>query len=240
MFLEKRQRSKRLTRQEKLFKTLLQQEKQGKKIRQAIHDLGWIPLEKPIFGGYERYFAIRPDLEATDNALTADLQKILKYVQQEERSSTKKFEKRMPRSRRLVPIEHELSRVSVKSFNKMDKKLQAYFTKIKSPSGSHYWNGFEWVGAYYYTPIRSWHFVSQTRKFYITEVREHDNLLLQAQSECEMSFLARHFFYHAKGKSSYNNSKNYYGGSNANNHQRTSWKNEAQAIINDCFEDRFF
>jgi hypothetical protein len=194
-------RHKRFNLKTARFKALLCRKRKENSTYNAIRNLGWKTLDEPIFWGYERYFVIRPDLVAADNKTTAHLHEILGYVQREERSKNKIFEQRIPKTKQKKERPHELGRVSCKSYNKMPEHLKAYFRKVKSPQGKHYWDGFEWVGAYYYTPIKAWHFVSKTRKFYITEVREHDNILLQELAECKIEYGSPEYalLQHAKG-----------------------------------------
>lgn len=125
---------------------------------------------------------------------------MLRYVQHEERSKTKNFAQRVPKTKQKKERPHELKRVSRKSYNKMPEHLKPYFRKAKSPQGKHFWDGFEWVGAHYYTPTKPWCFVSQTRKFCITEVCEHDNLLLQELAECEIRYRSPEYAHLAHGK----------------------------------------
>jgi hypothetical protein len=197
----KAKRHKRFNLKTARFKALLCLERMENSTRHAIRSLGWKTLDKPIFWGYERYFVIRPDLVAADNKTTAYLYEVLRYVQREERSKTKNFEQRIPKTKQKKERPHELGRVSRKSYNKMPEHLKAYFRKVKSPQGKHFWDGFEWVGAYYYTPTKPWCFVSKNRKFYITEVREHDNILLQELAECKIEYGSPEYalLQHAKG-----------------------------------------
>ncbi|MEY4934726.1 MAG: hypothetical protein RIS64_1085 [Bacteroidota bacterium] len=92
----------------------------------------YVPLEKPLFIGYEKYFVLRDDFKSPI------VEKLLKLINSHIFSKTKDFTYRVRRKskaaqlqkgRKNIPIEHSLRMLNPNEWSKLPADEQKYFFK---------------------------------------------------------------------------------------------------------------
>jgi len=96
-----------------------------KRIEKAQRSLGWIELEKPVYLGYIKRFVLRDDISRRKDASV--FEGILKHINKFITCKQKDFLRKDWKTKKKVPIEHNLKRLSKKIFNTLPTNQQKHF-----------------------------------------------------------------------------------------------------------------
>jgi hypothetical protein len=143
-----------------------------------IHDAkwrnaNWIELEKPLFIGYIKTFALRDDVTRRKDA--KDFKDILKLINTSVTCKDKTFTKKDWKTKKKVPIVHVLKKLTKKEYNKLPDKIKRNF---------NYWYS-EKKKAWVYEYMYPYYFVPVVNKHYAYKVREHLPELDKQEAEIE-------------------------------------------------------
>ncbi len=149
----------------------------------------YVELEKPLFVGYEKYFAFRPDI-----AMRPDfpiLEKLLALIDNVLFSKNKNFTRRVRRKTKrayhekglkTIPLKHVIRDLDHAKWNKLSRVEKSYFSprEVQEKWGSY--TIYEWN--------YSWMLVSKVRKKIVTHMRVPDADKMSESDEIE-NFIER-------------------------------------------------
>ena len=151
----------------KFEKALRKKGRDKDKVWQAIRDLGWEELDKPIRWGYEKIFVLRKDITKRDDV--KQIQILLDMVNAGIISRDKKFLYKNWKTKKMEPMKHELDYISHKEYNKLTRKQQLHFKEVYKKDWRDIYSlvGFELTLPDYY-------FVEKIQPYYVTRVLKTD------------------------------------------------------------------
>ncbi len=153
-----------------------------------------VPLPKPVFGGWERYFFVRPD--AARSSEGPELERMLPLVQNRERSGRQDFalrDRRHGGKKRARP--HQLTRLDDRTFQVLvPEQLRQHFLFVHErelDAASR-----RWAWRRFWTARHPWKFVSRVARFYHTH-----QWLPDAMAEAERRYLHDRLELYGPGRS---------------------------------------
>jgi hypothetical protein len=127
-----------------------------------------VPVDPPIRAGWERYWALRPDVARSDDG--AYLKRVLKLVQVVEQCGKggRVTRRDWRRGNKVVEVQHRLGTVSPDVWRAMTPRMQRYFTAHVWPARVTKY-GVHQPARITFVVTDQWMFVSRVRPHYVTE-----------------------------------------------------------------------
>jgi hypothetical protein len=138
----------------------------------------YVPLEKPLFIGYEKYFVLRDDFKSPI------VETLLKLINSHIFSKTKDFTYRVRRKskaaqlqkgRKNIPIEHSLRMLTPNEWSKLSPDEQKYFFKKEIQKNNLQKTVYVWS--------YPWMFEPRIRKKYLTKIQVIDKQIASEAAE---------------------------------------------------------
>ncbi|MEY4934173.1 MAG: hypothetical protein RIS64_532 [Bacteroidota bacterium] len=192
----------------------------------------YVELEKPLFVGYEKYFAFRDDILMRPDFPI--LEKLLELINEVLFCKNKNFTKRTRRKTKraysekglkTVPIKHKILDLEHAKWLKLSRVEQNYFSprEIKANWGTYM--VYEWN--------YPWMFVPKVRKKWITQARLPDATKMSQSDELE-NFIISHHLRHKITKIRYNCKQNWHKAENDfyDSLRKQTWREVRQELLN--------
>ncbi|MEN9611898.1 MAG: hypothetical protein RLZZ628_2712 [Bacteroidota bacterium] len=153
-------------------------------------EYAYVELEKPLFVGYEKYFALRPDMKTRPDFPI--LEKLLALINHVLFSKNKNFTRRIPRKTKRAYSEKGLKAVSINhvirdldhaTWGKLSRVEQSYFSRREITE--------KWGTDTRYVWNYPWMFVSKVRKKFVTHTCI-PNATKMSESDQIENFIERH------------------------------------------------
>jgi hypothetical protein len=163
---------------------------QRHRTRLRKEEYAYVELEKPLFVGYEKYFALRPDMVTRLDFPI--LEKLLALINNVLFSKNKNFTRRIPRKTKRTYSEKGLKAVSINhvirdldhaTWGKLSRVEQSYFSPRAITEKWDTYTIYEWN--------YPWMLVSKVRKKFVTHTRIPDATKMSESDEIE-NFIERH------------------------------------------------
>ena len=142
-------------------------------IGKAINNLGWLDLDKPIYLGYIKQFVLRDDISRRKDA--SIFEGILKSINDFSTCKNKDFMAKEWKTKKKVPISHNLKYLTKKKFNKLPTNQQKHFSAAYDHKHS----------CWKYRFVLSYYFVPKIDKNYAYRIRVFDADLERQSDEIE-------------------------------------------------------
>lgn len=145
--------------------------------RKAQRALGWIELPKPRFAGYEKFYVLRDDIARREDSWV--FQQIIDKFGKTVKSKTKDFTYYDWTLRKKLVARPGIRAITIREFEALHPQVKKHFYKSEAKED---WD-FRSREYMYRCSIDQYYFSEKIRKYYITRVREHNEILAQEESE---------------------------------------------------------